>query len=79
MADDKDFPSGQRVVLGRRGTTSMVRFQWSGNEPDGFSDVETAEELGAKWEGDELVLYDYPGFLGLLAYYEGDEYQIDND
>jgi hypothetical protein len=41
--------------------------------------MEWAEELGAKWEGDELVTYDYPSFVGLLEYYEEDEYMSDND
>ena len=27
---------------------------------------EWAEELGAKWEGDELVTYGYPSLTGLL-------------
>lgn len=67
------------MVLGTRGDSSMVRFKWSGNEPDGLSDVEWAEELGAKWEGDELVTYDWPGFEGLLEYYENNDFLIDND
>jgi hypothetical protein len=40
---------------------------------------EWAEELGAKWEGDELVTYDYPSLTGLLEYYEKGEYLPDND
>ncbi len=47
--------------------------------PEDLNDVETAEGLGAQWEGDELVVYDLPGFTQLLAYDSGDEYQIDND
>lgn len=57
----------------------MTPFRWSGKEPPGLSEVEWAEEMGAKWEGDELVVYDYPGFEGLLDAYERGEYTIDND
>jgi hypothetical protein len=35
----------------------MVPVRWTDACPDGLDDVETAEELGAKWEGDELVTY----------------------
>jgi hypothetical protein len=75
---DKEFQSGERVVLGKR-ASGMTPFRWSGNEPEGFSDVEWAEELGAQWEDDELVVYDYPGFTELLEYYEKGEYLPDND
>jgi hypothetical protein len=57
----------------------MTKFRWSGNEPTSLHEVEWAEELGAEWEGDELVIYDYPGFVGLLDMYERGEYTIDND
>lgn len=78
MADEPD--TGQRVVLGRRDkTTSMVPFRWSGKEPSSLTSVDDALELGAQWEGDELVIYDYPGFTGLLEYYEKGEYLSDND
>ncbi|MGH3982620.1 MAG: hypothetical protein ACRDST_08045 [Pseudonocardiaceae bacterium] len=71
---------GERVVLGRRNKfTTMVPFHWSDEAPPGLNDVEWAEELGAKWEGDELVTYDYPSFIGLLEYYEKGEYLPDND
>ncbi len=71
---------GERVVLGRRNKVStMVPFRWSEEAPLGLNEVEWAEELGAKWEGDELVTYDYPTFVGLLEYYEKNEYQPDND
>ena len=79
MGDDKQFESGERVVLGTRDASSMTKFRWSGNEPSGLSEVQWAEELGAKWEDDELVIYDYPGFLGLLEMYESDGYLNDND
>jgi hypothetical protein len=76
---DKDFEQGERVVLGTRDNSSMTKFRWSGNEPTSLHEVEWAEELGAEWEGDELVIYDYPGFVGLLDMYERGEYTIDND
>jgi hypothetical protein len=71
--------AGQRVVLGRRDRSSMVSFKWSGMEPSAMSALEEAEELGASWEGDELVTYDYPGFCTLYEYYEKGEYLPDND
>ena len=45
----------------------------------GLSEVEWAEELGAKWEDDELVIHDSPGFVGLLEMDESDGYLNDND
>jgi hypothetical protein len=71
---------GERVVLGRRDNFStMVPFHWSTDAPPGLNDLDWAEELGAKWEGDELVTYDYPTFVALLDYYEKNEYLPDND
>jgi len=69
----------QRVVLGRKGTSSMVKVRWTEAAPDSLSDVSDAEELGATWEGDELVTYDIEGFRELFTYYENNDYQIDND
>lgn len=71
--------AGERVVLGRKGDSSMVRIRWTEECPDDLNDVETAEGLGARWEDDELVTYDLPGFTELLGYDIRDEYQIDND
>jgi hypothetical protein len=48
-------------------------------EPPGLNELEWAEELGARWKGDELVTYDYPTFIDLLEYYEKNEYLPDND
>ncbi|MGH9279102.1 MAG: hypothetical protein ACRD12_13480 [Acidimicrobiales bacterium] len=79
MSDSDEITSGQRVVLGRRDRMSMVGFKWSGKEPSSLDSPDDAQELGAKWEGDELVVYDYPGFLELLEYYEKGEYLSDND
>lgn len=71
---------GERVVLGRRDNFNpMVPFRWTEDAPPALNDVEWAEELGAKWEGKELVTYDYPSFTDLLEYYENDEYMPDND
>ncbi len=70
--------SGERVVLVRR-TNSMTPYRWTGAEPAGFYDVEAAEELGARWEGDELVTYDLPRFLALYEFHQNDDYLIDND
>jgi hypothetical protein len=71
---------GQRVVLGRRDKfNTMVPFHWSDEAPPDLNDVEWAEELGARWEGDELVTYDYPSLIGLLEYYEEGAYLPDND
>ncbi len=68
-----------RVVIGKKGDSSMVPVRWTQECPDDLDDVETAEELGAKWEGDELVTYDVDGFRELFSYYESNDYQIDND
>lgn len=74
MTDTK----GQRVVLARK-ESSMLHYRWTGEEPEGLSGPEMAEDLGALWEGDELVTYDLEGFTQLLAYQSGDQYVIDND
>lgn len=71
---------GERVVLGQRSNFNpMVPFHWSKDAPLGLNELEWAEELGAKWEGDELVTYDYPTLTALLEYYEKNEYLPDND
>jgi hypothetical protein len=71
--------AGERVVLGRRGETSMVKVRWTDDAPESLNDVEEAEELGAKWEGNELVVYDLPGFKDLFDYYENNQWLPDND
>ncbi len=70
--------SGKRTVLVRR-QKGMVRYRWTGAEPEGMSEVEVAEGLGAQWEGDELVTYDLDGLHALYEYHQGDDYMIDND
>ncbi|MGH9124453.1 MAG: hypothetical protein ACRDZ8_06965 [Acidimicrobiales bacterium] len=70
--------SANRVVLGRK-ERGMVSFRWTGTEPSGMFETELAEELGARWEGDELVTYDLPGMRDLFEYHQSDDYLIDND
>lgn len=41
---------GERVVLGRKGTSSMVRIRWTEKAPGALNEVGDAEEMGAKWE-----------------------------
>lgn len=68
-----------RVVLARK-EKSMIGYRWTDAAPEGLFELETAEELGARWEGEELVTHDLEGFTQLLAYHsEGGEYMIDND
>jgi hypothetical protein len=70
---------GDRVVLGRKGGTSMVKIRWSEEAPEGLYEISDAEELGAVWEGDELVTYDLKSFCDLFEYYTNNEWLPDND
>ena len=70
--------SDQRVVLGRK-ENSMVGFHWTGAEPEGMYEIDVAEELGARWEGAELVTYDIEALRGVWDYHQNGEYMIDND
>lgn len=70
---------GDRVVLARKGASSMVKVRWTDKAPESLSSADDAEEMGAKWEGDELVTYDLEGFMEQMAFYESNEYLIDND
>jgi hypothetical protein len=55
--------SGQgRVVLGRKDDWTKVGFQWTGAEPEGLYDIDMALALGAVWDGDELVVHNFPDF-----------------
>ena len=38
-----------------------------------------AEELGARWDGEELVVDDFEPFQDACQMYEDGEYLIDND
>jgi hypothetical protein len=40
----------------------MVRFQWTGAEPEGLDSPEFALSCGAVWEGDELVTHNLLAF-----------------
>ena len=71
--------TGERVVLGRKGDTSFVKVRWTDAAPEGLYRVEEAEELGARWEGDELVIYDLEEFERLFEFYRDNEYLPDND
>ncbi len=71
--------AGERVVIGRKGASSFTKVQWTDECPEQLNDLEYAEELGAKWEDDELVTYDLPAMKEFIGYYEKDEYIPDND
>ncbi|MGI8686548.1 MAG: hypothetical protein ACR2MO_15910 [Acidimicrobiales bacterium] len=67
----------ERVVLGRK-EKSMIGFRWSGNEPKDLNDLDLAVEVGAIWEGDELVTYNMESLVWEMEHL-GDDYMIDND
>lgn len=67
-----------RTVLARR-ERSMIGWRWTGEEPDGLTDIDMAEQFGARWEGDELVHYDMESLEWQLEQYEAGGYLIDND
>jgi hypothetical protein len=49
----------------------MVRFQWTGAEPEGLDSTDFALSCGAVWEGDELVTHN------LLAFEHNIRHSID--
>lgn len=67
-----------RIVLARR-ENSMIGWRWTGDEPAGLNDLEIAQQLGAVWEGDELVHYDREGLEWQVEQYEHGEFMADND
>jgi len=69
--------SSDRVVLALR-TSGFVPFQWTGAEPEGLDDLDTALALGACWEGDELVTYNLAAFRHGFSTFD-EEYMGDND
>jgi len=71
--------TGNRVVLARKGRSSMVKVLWTPDSPAALNDVHVAEELGARWEGEELVADDFAGFLEAFEFYEKNEWLPDND
>ena len=67
----------ERVVLAHR-TSGFLPFQWTDEAPEGLNDEELALDLGARWEGEELVTYDLRGLqLGVAS--EEDDFLNDND
>jgi len=66
-----------RVVLGQREDT-FAGFRWTGAEPEGLSDPEEAEAMGAIWEDGELVTYDLPS-LNRQYEHSGEGWLEDND
>lgn len=78
MASGENIERRDRVVLGQETPDGMVRFQWSGKEPEGLSDTRLAEMIGAVWEGGELVTYNYWQFLHSYGHF-GDEFLEDDD
>ena len=67
------------MVLGRKGDSSMVKIRWTDSAPQALYEVSDAEELGAIWEGNELVTYDLAGFCDLFEYYADNTWLPDND
>ncbi len=57
----------------------MVRFRWSDAAPDQLNDVELAQEMGATWEGEELVTYNLGSLAWQMENYRAGEYMSDND
>lgn len=67
-----------RIVLARR-ENSMIGWRWTGDEPPGLNDLDVALQMGARWEGDELVHYDMEALHWQLEQYHGGDYMTDND
>jgi hypothetical protein len=79
-------PTGRRPTDGRHAQARgpgppdhrVQPFQWTGDEPDALNDEDEALALGAVWEGDELVTYDF-STLALKAGSDEDDFLNDND
>jgi hypothetical protein len=56
-----------------------VKVRWTEVAPQALYEVEDAEELGAVWEGNELVVYDLEAFCDLFEYYSNNTWLPDND
>lgn len=67
----------ERVLLGQKEDT-FAGFSWTGAEPEGLSDPDEAVEMGAVWEGDELVTYDLGGLTRQFEHSD-DGWLEDND
>jgi len=74
----REHRPGERVVLGRRTPDGMVRFQWTGEEPEGMDSPEFALMCGAVWEGEELVTHNLPA-LRHNVLHSLDQYLEDSD
>ena len=57
----------------------MVKIRWTDAAPEGLNDISDAEELGAVWEGNELVTYDLTSLCDLFQFYTKNEWLPDND
>lgn len=77
-SDPSAAPAAERVLLGRNTPDGMVRFQWTGAEPEGLDDPRLALVCGAVWEGDELVTYNLLHFLHNYQHW-ADEFLEDSD
>ena len=55
-----------------------VKIRCADKAPDALNDIGDAEEMGARWEGEEAVTYDLDGFLEQFRYYEANDYLVDN-
>jgi len=69
----------ERVVLARKGHTSMVRVHWTPQAPTDIADPDLLEDLGVEWEGEELVTYELEELLERIGMHEASDYMIDND
>jgi hypothetical protein len=69
---------GERIVLARRTPEGMVKFQWTGAEPPGLDSIDFAEQIGAIWEGNELVTYNMQHLLHNYGHW-ADEFLEDSD
>ena len=74
----EDGGDQERVVLGRKDDSTWVGFQWTDDAPQGLGEPEEAEELGAVWEGDELVTYELESLKGQVHHLD-EEYLEDVD
>ncbi len=69
--------AGERVVLAHR-ADGFVRYRWTGAEPEGLDDADIAVQIGASWEGDELVTYNLESLAHQLEHWT-DDWQTDDD
>ena len=70
---------GEMCRVGPQGHVVDGQDPVDGQIPGTINDVEDAVEMGAIWDGNELVTYDMDGFMEQYAFYESNDYMIDND